>query len=288
MAHGYEYQPKRTLDDFDAAVDLLAGRVSNRLVRGWPVVDAGTVEAVCRQLGELGLEVRELVVEAGPYRDYMERAGYPLRHPQYYVGNLPEKSLEHYLTTRVLQLHAGDVFVDVASENSALPEIASRAFGARSYAQDIMYPAGVADGRIGGDACDMPVPSGFATKAALTCSIEHFEGDADTRLFLELSRVVAKGGRVFVVPLYMMPEPSVMTDPLVSTAAEVQFDRDAVVYCSKGWGNRHGRFYSPTSLVERLIQPNASAFRFQVFRVLGTEAIDASIYARFALLAERL
>jgi SAM-dependent methyltransferase len=150
-----------------------------------------------------------------------------------------------------------------------------------------MYPPGIAEGRIGGDACALPVPDRFASKVALTCSLEHFEGDGDTRLFLELGRVLAPGGRVVVVPLYLYTCPAVQTDPCYSASTDVPFDRGATVFCSKGWANRHGRFYAATSLLERIVEPARRLFDFTVHRIADPAAIDKSIYARFALLARR-
>ncbi|MEZ5363106.1 MAG: class I SAM-dependent methyltransferase [Bryobacterales bacterium] len=162
-----------------------------------------------------------------------------------------EKTFEHFVAMRLLRLTERDVFVDLASEGSPLPEIAARLSGCRALAQDIMYPAGIRDGKMGGDACAMPVEDGFASAAALTCSLEHFESDADTRLFHELARVLRPGGRVVVVPLYVFREAAAQTDPRYSVSVDVEFDEGVPLYCAEGWGNRHGRFYSPETLVER-------------------------------------
>jgi hypothetical protein len=85
----------------------------------------------------------------------------------------------------------------------------------------------------------------------------------------------------------MHTHPAVQTDPCYSVSAEVTFDPGAVVSCSKGWGNRHGRFYSPDSLLERIIAPGRRLFESTVHRLDEPAGVDASIYARFALLATR-
>jgi ubiquinone/menaquinone biosynthesis C-methylase UbiE len=151
-----------------------------------------------------------------------------------------------------------------------------------------MYPGGINGGQIGGDACSMPVPDGFASKASLTCSLEHFEADADTRLFCELSRVLKPGGAVCVVPFYLFVEPVTQTDPTVSIASNVSFDIGTTIYCAEGWGNRHGRFYSPGSFVQRVADAVKETFRFDYFYLKNASDVDASIYARFAFLATRL
>ena len=167
---------------------------------------------------------------------------------------------------------------------SPLYEIVERLCQAQGYAQDIMYPAGVNGPKIGGDACAMPIPDRFADQAALTCSLEHFEGDSDIRLFRELARVLRPGGRVVVIPLYLFPHLAIQTDPLFGPSVAVPFDVGATVYCAEGFQNRHARFYSPEALRDRLLA--LAEFRFTVYRLIGAETMDG-IYARFALVAER-
>jgi hypothetical protein len=221
------------------------------------------------------------------FRDYFEKAEYTTRYPEYYGNNLLEKSFEHFVALQILKPSASDVFIDVASEGSPLPQIVQRLHGSTVYAQDIMYEPGVRGNRIGGDACQMPIPNGFASCVTLTCSLEHFEGDADTRLFRELGRVLRAGGHVVIVPLYMFKEPAIQTDPTYSAKIDIPFDREATLYCAKGWCNRHGRFYSPETLLSRVIV-SSPELCFTVHRLLDTDAVGSGVYARFVLTGEKL
>ena len=128
-------------------------------------------------------------------RLYLADAGYRVQYADYYGGNQVEKSLEHFIALELLQVSGGDVFIDIASEHSPFAEIVARLKGATTFSQDIMYPDGVIGNRIGGSACALPVPDGFASKACLTCWLQHFEGDGDTRLFLEFGARPAPGRR---------------------------------------------------------------------------------------------
>ena len=132
----------------------------------------------------------------------------------------------------------------------------------------------------------MPVRDGFASAATLTCSLEHFEGNADTGLFLELARVLKPGGRVVVAPLYLHRHPVTVTDPRYSAAVDVPFDPDTVLYCWD-WHNRHGRIYSAATLKSRLIDPTRAMFDFCVYEILSPRTIDPSVYAQFALVARK-
>ncbi len=64
------------------------------------------------------------------------------------------------------------------------------------------------------------------------------------------------------------------------------FDEDAYIYCAEGWGNRHGRFYSPQSLYERLIRPNRN-IDFKVYLLETPEEIDSSVYCRYVLVGTK-
>ncbi len=281
----YVYQPERRASEFKQAVLLLANKYPDVRV-AWPD-PVPHLKEIRARLESSGLSCADLVLSTAGFAEYFWRAEYALRYTDYYRGNLPEKSLEHFIATELLRLNTNAVFIDLASEGSPLPEIVKRMYHSESYAQDIMYPRGINDGKIGGDACAMPVPDAMANAAALTCSLEHFEGDADTRLFRELVRILRPGGRVVVVPLYLFIEPAIMTDPTYSATLDIPFDSEARIYCAEGWKNRHGRFYSPESLYSRIVKP-CPEMRFSVYQVIGAvEAIHPSSYVRFCLLGER-
>jgi len=281
----YVYQPEGRVSEFEQAVSLLASKHTGAKV-GWPDPTPHLKE-IWAGLQSKGLPCTELSLSTARFAEYFWQAEYVLRYPDYYRGNLPEKSLEHFIAIELLRPNAQTVFVDLASEGSPLPEIVRRRYQCESYAQDIMYPAGIHDNQIGGDACSMPMADGSLTAAALTCSLEHFEGDADTRLFRELVRVLRPGGRVVVVPLYMYIEPVIITDPTYSAPLDIPFDSGASIYCAQGWKNRHGRFYSPESLCSRLIE-RCPEMQFSAYHVIGAkEQIHPSTYVRFCLLGER-
>jgi SAM-dependent methyltransferase len=287
MSTPYIYQPATGALSHAEAMEWLRRRGVDLVEGGIDNASPSQVEQIRAVAEQDGLVLTPLTVNAADYADYYQRAEYDRRYPDYYAGNRPEKTLEHYLSVQLLQLEKADVFIDLASEHSPLPEIVGRLFGCSSYSQDIMYPEGVYDRQIGGDACAMPVPDDFATKAALTCSLEHFEGDADRRLFVELARVLAPGGKVCVIPFYLYHEPAVQTDPVYSAAHAVPFDADARVFAAEGWGNRHGRFYSPRSFLERIAAPVADAFAFEYFWIGNAPEVHPGNYVRFAMVATR-
>jgi len=284
----YLYQPGVADKSFSESVEDLKKSGYKVVTSGIDNCSPEVVEAIVEIADKQEIYFKPYEVDIAGYKEYFNRAEYLTRYSDYYPGNHVEKSLEHYLGFSILNLNEKDIFVDLASENSPIPEIYHRLTKVTAFSQDIMYPPGINGNQIGGDACSMPLPDGFASKAALTCSIEHFEGDADTRLFVELSRVLKPGGILFVCPFYIYTEAATQTDPQVSLASNVNFDEGTTIYCAEGWGNRHARFYSPRSFKERIMNPVKDRFKFDFYYLKNAPQVDASVYARFAFTATRL
>ena len=284
----YIYQPEIRCKNHHQAMEIMRRKFRER-IRESAIdnISPASVQRIIQLASQKNIDFESFVIEAQDYKKWFDKADYKARYPGYYASNQIEKSLEHYLAYQLLRLSNTDVFVDLASENSPVPEIYHRLSAAKTYSQDIMYQAGINGNQIGGDACAMPVPKCFFSKALLSCSIEHFENDADTRLFHELARTLKPGGSVCVLPFYIYYEEAVQTDPVFSISADVAFDEDAAIFCAEGWGNRHARFYSPDSFKKRIIRPLENQFDFRFFYVENATAIDPSVYLRFAFTATR-
>lgn len=257
--------------------------------RGYPRSDAWSADVVQRALEEGGLTVTPLRVELAEYRAYLERAAYA-QFSNYYAVNQPafaEKSLEHFLAAQLLLLRPGTTYIDIASDTSPTPDIYAKLFGVRAYRQDLRYPTGVHDDRIGGDAAAMPVPDGFADAMALHCSFEHFEGDSDSRFVTECARVLRPGGRVCILPLYLSATHVALTDPTsFGRSDRPTFDADATVHTIPGWGHRHARQYGPAQLFARVLS-RTGTLRTTIYRVTNAQEVDPRCYLQFAMVLEQ-
>jgi hypothetical protein len=285
----YVYRPPSTLQDFTDSVALLRKiGYENIVTSSIDNVSPDVVEDILSILRTHEIEFVEYQIDISAYEKYLEDAQYLTKYPDYYIGNQPEKTLEHYICLSLLEINETDQFIDIASEHSPIPEIYSRLTGATTFSQDIMYPSGISGNRIGGDACSMPIAESFASKAALTCSLEHFESESDIGLFQELARVLKPGGKVCIVPFYLFNQEATQTDPLVSVPAKVKFDDNSAIYCAEGWGNRHGRFYSPQSFLERIVNPMKGKLDFKLYYLENAADVHKSVYARFAFTATKI
>lgn len=284
----YDYAARAALPA-DEAFRRLSKKLDPRLESRVPdtLLTPDSCDAIEAELRRLGVVVETLFFSRDEWARYVTDAGYAARYPNYYTSNLPEKSFEHALGLRVLAPRTGEMFIDVAAENSPVGEIYARLTGCESYEQDIMYPPGLNGRKIGCDAAHFPLPDASVSAALASCSIEHFEGRSDTLFFKEMARILKPGGRVFVAPLYIHTDAFCQTDPINALGAGLAFEEFDRVCAVPGWGNRHGRFYSPATLAHRVLRATPE-LDFTVYRLLNTEAIDASVYARFALVARKV
>jgi SAM-dependent methyltransferase len=263
-------------------------RLPNPKRRGGVPQDAATLAEVIRQLEQESYHLRRFRIDASDFRQCLNRAGYS--QFSYYdrgrAESFIEKALEHYLAAKFLGLSAGDVYLDIASADSPAPEVYARLYGCRVYRQDLTYPEGIHGNVIGGDAANLPLPDGFATKMALHCSFEHFERDSDIRFIRETDRLLSPGGRLCILPLYLFTEYAIQTDPVVLPNADLAFDRQAVLYCAKGFGNRHSRFYDIPQFTSR-IRNSLGSLSLTIYVIENARQVDPSCYANFAAVFEK-
>ena len=270
----------------EAEFDPCYDQVRHPKKRGGMYYAPGAEGRIVSRLRRLGFEVCDYELDVADYRQYVTEARYVEDFPNYYPGNLAEKALEHYIAAKLLRLNDQDTYIDVASEHSPVHEIYRRLFGAKTYRQDLAYPPGLNGVMIGGDAANMPVPGGFASKMALHCSFEHFEGDTDSRFIREVARVLRPGGAVCIVPFYLSEEYAIQTDPVVALSSGVVFEDDATVYCAQGWNNRYGRFYDAEHLRAR-VGEHLHGLTLEIYALTNVSQVDETCYARFAMVIKK-
>ena len=67
-------------------------------------------DSIRHALEELGIGVEPVRIDVRGYQSYMENAAYPPNYPEgRYSAYLPEKSLEHFLSAKFLELKDDDV-----------------------------------------------------------------------------------------------------------------------------------------------------------------------------------
>jgi SAM-dependent methyltransferase len=247
-------------------------------------------EVIIEELKENGLKIIDFKINVTHYKQYINNAEYHKVQSFYGISGkrnvFSEKSLEHYLAAKLLNLSKNDVYIDIANAYSPAPEIYNKLYGCKVYKQDLVFRKGIHGNTIGGDAGHMPIADGFATSMALHCSFEHFEQDADIKFIKEASRVLKKGGKLCILPLYLFEKYAIQTDPTMLSKGSPHFESEAILYCAKGYGNRHGRFYDVPHFISRVVN-NLNDLNLTIYVVQNEKEVDPSCYVKFIALFEK-
>jgi SAM-dependent methyltransferase len=249
-----------------------------------------TPENIIRQLVDAGYNVEKYTVDKAAYLKYLAETAYP----QNYFGGKPgtgrnfeEKTLEHYVSLEFLNMQKEDVLVDVACSISPFAGQVAKRYHCQIYRQDLVFPAGINNFEIGGSATQMPLPDHSISKMTLHCSFEHFEGTADTDFIKEAARLLTPGGKICIIPLYVMDRYYQLSDPLVPKG-DVVWDKAAPIVQRPGWGNRFGRHYAVPQLIERVLKPaKAFGLNLTLYHVTNATEIHPSCYLKFFALIEK-
>lgn len=174
------------------------------------------IEKVLSELSLNGVFVVQDSLDDQAVNSFAQQAEYEFYYPNYYVNRelvRLKKIREHYVAAKLLGLESSDVYLDVASQYAPAPQVYERLFGCQVLRQDFEYPDGRHGRIVGGSAGQMQLEDNSITKAAMHCSLEHFEGDEDIALFKEVERVLVPGGLFVVAPLYLSDEYFIFTQP---------------------------------------------------------------------------
>jgi SAM-dependent methyltransferase len=255
-----------------------------------PFTHTAVHNAVRESFTKAGIEINNLTVDVADYRNWVASAGYPSQcyaDESYGRHVFSQKTLEHYIACKLLNLKKDDVYIDIASSLSPLPDLLPNIYGCIAYRQDLIYPSGISGNVIGGDAAHMPVPDSFADSMALHCSFEHFENISDIEFIKEANRVLKPGGRLCIVPLYMFTEYAIQTDMRSWSFAErPSFDWGAAVYQADGYGNRFGRFYDVQHFISRVIK-NLDKLKMTLFFLTNEKEVHPTVSTKFVALFEK-
>lgn len=288
----YNYRSENTRNNtlaFEKDVAFLKEKYGDRVFVGWPetIFSENEKTDLIGQLEKL-VPIKGFKVNKDEYFQYIEDVDYRRKFRKYFPDNFSEKTLEHFIALKLLKLEDGQNFIDIAAATSPHYKIFPRLTGCKGYRHDIRFRKGFHGKKIGSDVSYIPVRDNFFHAALAACSIEHFEKDGDMGFMKEMARILNIGGIIVVIPLYLHKKEFCVTDPKFSAHGKVLFDPGTAIHCVEGWNNRHGRFYSPQTLAERLINPNRNRLNFTLYTIENFKDIHNSVYCRFALVGEKM
>jgi SAM-dependent methyltransferase len=245
-----------------------------------------------RRFQRLGISVAERSIDIDDFEQWMGRYTDVCRFYSGYGDAQIEKILEHYLTMSELHISERDVCVDIAASTSPFADAVAAHLKNTCYRQDLIYPEGIHGNRIGGDAAHMPVEDNFADVLTLHCAYECFQNDADIRFITEAERVLRRGGRLGIVPLYVESVYFVKTGPLHDRRRIKVEEGARCIWRDDGYVREaFSRHYSPESFKKRVVETitkmNCEVLHFTNLDEVGLRYPGQRVYCRFMFRAVR-
>jgi hypothetical protein len=140
-------------------------------------------EKIRQEFIDNGFEVMNYEIDKADFTQWIHEVNFPKDYSEGYGAVFIEKALEHYLSSKLLDLNENDVFIDVAAASSPWYDLSEKRYKCKSFAVDLHLPPDKNDSRlIECDATDMPFDDESISKIALHCAYEMFENDADINL----------------------------------------------------------------------------------------------------------
>jgi SAM-dependent methyltransferase len=273
--------------------DYCYDSIKARKIRSAVISTTEINEEIRESLILKNIKVVPFSIDVSDFEQFLQKTNPIYRKFHYYTGkasiNFTEKALEHYLADIFLNFTKDDTYIDIANAESPVPEIYHHLHGCEVYRQDLIFPEGIHGNVIGGSADKLPLKNNFASKMALHCSFEHFENDSDVRFIPEAERVLKKGGKLCIVPLYLHNEYAIQTDPAFIPLRELHnlpFEKDATIYCAKGWSNRHGRSYDVEHFINRIVN-SCPDLNLTIYYIKNEKEINPRCYVKFVAVFEK-
>jgi len=235
---------------------------------------------------QAGLKVFPYRVDIPEFKAWVGEAGFEEKYQVCYGSLFVEKALEHYVGAQILDLKPRQVLVDVAAASSPWMIIAERLYHVHAFSLDLRPSTSPSGRQIAADATRMPFRDESIDCMALHCAYETFEGDADSRLVAEASRVLRSGGRMVILPLYM--------HHLYFAESSPGTDRRGLDYQSalRVWREpltspaRFSRKYNVSALMERVVGVK-ERLDLKIYYIENETEVDPVCYLKFAALFEK-
>ncbi len=242
-------------------------------------------EKMRKEFIDNGFEVIIYDIDKADFTQWLHEVNFPEEYSKAYGGVFTEKVLEHYLSSKLLDLNETDVFVDVAAASSPWYDLAEKRYNCKSFAVDLHLPPDKNDPRlIECDATSMPFDDESISKIALHCAYEMLENDADINLIKEANRVLRPGGKMVIIPLYMAHFYHIHSSPKVNRKG-IEYGKAKRVWRDDKYPVRFSRYYSVEAFKER-VGNYTDKLNLQIFYFTNEKEMkmrpEERLYVKFA------
>jgi SAM-dependent methyltransferase len=253
------------------------------------------LDLVQKQISERGFRIQrwDITPLLNRFREFIKLPEYAGPYRQYGGKDecsFLEKTLEHFLSFEITRPRRGQVFMDVGSCVSVVPQILRQHHACYCYTQDLELPVGVNGWEVGSNAAEIPLPDSTLDGMTLHCTFEHFEGNADSAFIRECARLLKPGGKTVILPLYVNSNWTNVTGETDKVKRNsIGFDSSATYWCViPEWRNRFGRHYSAQALLDRVLDVAiACGLRVEMLRVVSFDKVHQDLWLKWVLVLEK-
>jgi len=252
------------------------------------------ISDIVERFEKLGITVRREKICINEFEDWLKEYSELTAFYENWGDVKIEKLLEHYLTSKYLNVDSNMIYIDIAAASSPFSTILDRHLnGGGYYCLDLSFEKGIHGNKIGSDAGNMPLEDNSADVMALHCAFECFQGDSDICFVKEADRVLKYGGRFGIIPLYVDNTYFVMTGPKCDKR-KISVEPEAKCIWRDDNYDREpfSRHYSPESFKTRIID-NISGMVAEIIYFVNLDELrknyDGSrIYCSFMFKATKM
>jgi hypothetical protein len=236
-----------------------------------------------------GVKVLDYTVCPDAFHQFQQSFHFP---SDYHRDVIDEKLLEHYISFDLLGLRnypEGDRYLDVAACGSPWAWLLRENRSIQAYAIDLNVPEDFLhmDYYLQMDATRTTFPDSSIKGMSLQCAFEMFLRDDDIYFIREANRILAKGGKIIIVPLYLHTHYCSYSTP--DCWGKGFSDSDGEEYIRMdSWNIPSSRKYDPSRLRSRIlrtVEELGMHHRIHVLRNKGN--LGSNIYCHFILEVEK-
>lgn len=233
-----------------------------------------TIPGLLQQIRACAIPLRTERIDIDDFENW--RKEHPLLDAHYKEkgDTAVEKVLEHYLSMKFQPIIGGDVVIDMAAAGSVFADLLTKKWGKPCFKLDLAYPPGISSNRIGADIGHTGLPDSFADALTFHCAFECLQGDADVLFPREAERILKKGGRWGIVPLYLDHRHFVKLGPQSDRRTVKLAENESWVWRDDGFLSApFSRHYSPESFARRILA-NCGAFDGEIIHFTNIDELQ--------------
>lgn len=241
------------------------------------------------ELQNNGIQIHDYTIDIKSFEKFKNRIPFPHDyHGGQKDGVFDEKIAEHYIAYDLLDLsnyEKGDFYLDVAACSSPWVHLLREKVSINARAIDLHIEETYKqwDYYEQQDATQTRFADSSVSGASLQCAFEMFQGNDDINFIKELSRLLKKGGKCIISPLYMHTHYCGYSTPDYFSKGHA--DSEAKEYIRRDcWGIPFSRKYDAMHLKKRVldeIENLGMSYRLKALR--NKDAIGENIYCHFIL-----